>query len=72
MKKRVLILSASAGTGHVRAADALAKSFAAQPGVEAVEHLDALNYTNKLFHDFYSKLYIQLVKTAPEVLGWAY
>ncbi len=72
MKKRVLILSASAGTGHVRAAEALAKSFAGEPGVEAVEHLDALNYTNKLFHDFYSKLYIQLVKTAPEVLGWAY
>lgn len=72
MKKRVLILSASAGTGHVRAADALAKSFAGQPCVEAVEHLDALNYTNKLFHDFYSKLYLNLVKAAPEVLGWAY
>jgi len=72
MKKRVLILSASAGTGHVRAAEALAKSFAGQGWVEAVEHLDALKYTNKLFHDFYSKLYIQLVKSAPEVLGWAY
>ena len=72
MKKRVLILSASAGTGHVRAADALAKSFAGQPEVEAVEHLDALDYTNKLFHNFYSKLYLNLVKTAPEVLGWAY
>jgi len=72
MKKRVLILSASAGTGHVRAADALAKSFSSQPWVEAVEHLDALEYTNKLFHDFYSKFYIKLVKSAPEVLGWAY
>ena len=72
MKKRVLILSASAGTGHVRAAEALAKSFAGEPDVEAVEHLDALEYTNKLFHDFYSKFYIRLVKTAPEVLGWAY
>jgi len=72
MKKRVLILSASAGTGHVRAADALAKCFAGQPGVEAVEHLDALEYTNKLFHDFYSKFYLKLVKSAPEVLGWVY
>lgn len=72
MKKRVLILSASAGSGHVRAAEALAKSFAREPGVEAVEHLDALNYTNKLFHDFYSKFYLRLVKSAPEVLGWAY
>ena len=72
MKKRVLILSASAGTGHVRAADALVKSFAGHPEVEAIEHLDALDYTNKLFHNFYSQLYLNLVKTAPEVLGWAY
>lgn len=72
MKKRVLILSASAGTGHVRAADALAKCFASDPRVEAVEHLDALDFTNKLFHDFYSKLYIQLAKSAPQILGWVY
>lgn len=70
--KRVLILSVSAGTGHVRAAQALEKSFTGDPSVEAVEHLDVLNFTNKLFHDFYSKLYIQLVKTAPQVLGWVY
>lgn len=72
MKKRVLIMSASAGTGHVRAADALAKAFAMNPEVGQVEHLDALQYTNKLFRDFYSKLYIQLVRSAPSVLGWLY
>ncbi len=72
MKKRVLILSTSAGTGHVRAADALAKAFAEDPRVEVVENVDALKYTNKLFRDFYSKLYIQLVRSAPQVLGWLY
>ncbi|MEI8342593.1 MAG: galactosyldiacylglycerol synthase, partial [Verrucomicrobiota bacterium] len=71
-KKRILILSASAGAGHVRAGNALQKSFAADPRVEAVEHIDALDYTNKLFHDFYSKFYFQLVKKVPHVLGWAY
>ena len=35
-------------------------------------HIDALQYTNKIFHDFYSKLYMRLVKSAPQVLGWAY
>jgi processive 1,2-diacylglycerol beta-glucosyltransferase len=70
--KRVLIVSASAGTGHVRAGEALAKAFRMDPSVEAVHHLDALDYTNKLFRDFYSKLYIQLVKSAPDVLGWVY
>jgi processive 1,2-diacylglycerol beta-glucosyltransferase len=72
MKKRVLILSASAGTGHVRAAEALAKAFAEDSRVEAVENHDALRYTNKLFRDFYSKLYIQMVRSAPNVLGWIY
>ncbi len=72
MKKRVLIISASAGTGHVKAAEALVKAFAQDDRVEAVEHQDALKFTNKLFRDFYSKLYIQLVRSAPEVLGWVY
>jgi len=72
MKKRVLIFSASAGTGHVKAAEALAKTFAADPRVETVENKDALIYTNKLFRDFYSKLYVQLIRSAPQVLGWVY
>ena len=72
MKKRVLIFSASAGTGHVKAAEALAKTFADDPRVETVEHKDALIYTNKLFRDFYSKLYVQLIRSAPQLLGWVY
>ena len=72
MKKRVLIFSASAGTGHVKAAEALAKTFAMDPRVETVEHKDALIYTNKLFRDVYSKLYLQLIRSAPQVLGWVY
>jgi len=71
-KKRVLILSTSAGTGHIKAGEALEKVFAQHPLVEAVEHRDALEYTNKLFRDFYSKLYIQLVRSAPGLLGWFY
>ena len=67
---RVLIISASAGTGHVRCGDALEKAFSAEPGVERVEHEDALRFTNKLFRDFYSKLYMQLVREAPSLLGW--
>jgi processive 1,2-diacylglycerol beta-glucosyltransferase len=72
MKKRVLIFSASAGTGHVKAAEALAKTFGQDPRVETVVHKDALVYTNKLFRDFYSKLYVQLIRSAPQLLGWVY
>jgi processive 1,2-diacylglycerol beta-glucosyltransferase len=72
MKKRVLIMSAGAGNGHIRAAEALEKSFKSDGRVEEVFNNDALQYTNKLFRDFYSKLYTSLVKSAPNFLGWWY
>src|SRR3954464_5527286 len=72
MKKRVLILSASAGTGHLAAGAALAKAFAAGDRVEDVAHEDALKFTNKLFREAYSTLYTKLVKNAPMLLGYLY
>src|SRR5881396_1436957 len=70
--QRILILSTSAGTGHVRCAQALEKAFTADPRAGEVRHADALDYTNKAFRDLYSKLYMQLVRNAPHLLGWAY
>ncbi len=70
--RRVLILSVSAGTGHTKAAEALEKVFRQQPGVGEIRNVDALRFTNKLFRDFYSKLYIQLVHRAPTILGFVY
>jgi processive 1,2-diacylglycerol beta-glucosyltransferase len=70
--RRVLILSVSAGTGHTRAAEALEKVFRQQPDVGEIRNVDALRFTNKLFRDFYSKLYIQLVHKAPTILGFVY
>jgi processive 1,2-diacylglycerol beta-glucosyltransferase len=72
MDFRVLIISASAGTGHLRCADALATVFAADPRVREVRHEDALKYTNKLFREFYSTLYTKLVRNAPQLLGFVY
>ncbi len=72
MKKRVLIMSAGAGTGHIKAAEALEKSFAADGRVAEVINNDALQYTNKLFRDFYSSFYLSLVRSAPNFLGWWY
>jgi len=45
---RVLIMSVSAGAGHVRAAAALEKTFAADARISQVINKDALVYTNKL------------------------
>src|ERR1700709_337579 len=72
MKKRLLIISTSAGTGHVRAAQALEKEFGSDPRVGQVIHEDALKFTNKIFREFYSTLYLKLVRSAPDVLGWVY
>ncbi len=71
-KKRVLIMSTSAGTGHLRAAEALEHKFRQHPGAGEVVNEDALQYTNPLFRDFYSKLYATLVESAPTFLGWWY
>ena len=71
-KKRILVLSASAGAGHVRAAQAVEKAFSrCAPDCE-VRHFDTLELTNKAFRTVYSKTYIDLVNKAPEVLGLLY
>lgn len=67
-----MILSASAGAGHLRAAAALEKACAASDGVSSVHNFDALDYTNPLFRRLYSKVYLDMVKAMPEVLGWLY
>jgi len=74
MLKKVLLLSASAGAGHVRAADAIEKAFKEVENGEGreIQHLDILNYTNKVFRHLYSKAYIDLVNKLPEVPGWVY
>jgi len=74
MLKKVLLLSASAGAGHVRAAEAIEKAFneAKDAAGREVLHVDVLNYTNKLFRHLYSKAYIDLVNKMPEVPGWFY
>jgi processive 1,2-diacylglycerol beta-glucosyltransferase len=74
MLKKVLLLSASAGAGHVRAAEAIEKAFGQldDAGSREVHHVDVLNYTNKLFRHLYSKAYIDLVNKHPDVPGWMY
>ncbi|HVX86305.1 MAG TPA: glycosyltransferase [Phycisphaerae bacterium] len=72
MGKRVLILSASAGAGHVRAAEALLKDFQRHPAVDDVQHWDILKYTNAVFRTIYSRVYLDLVNRAPWLLGMVY
>jgi processive 1,2-diacylglycerol beta-glucosyltransferase len=70
-KPRILLLSASSGAGHVRAAQALEKAFVAR-GDCAVQHIDAIEYVSKLFQRAYDKTYISMVRRAPELMGVLY
>lgn len=72
MGKRVLILSASVGSGHVKAAEALAQRMRQRPDVEEVLSDDSLDHTNVLHRQFYSTLYTKLSAMMPEFLGWWY
>jgi processive 1,2-diacylglycerol beta-glucosyltransferase len=71
MKPRVLLLSATSGAGHVRAAQALEKAFVGR-GDCVVEHIDALQYVSKFFQRIYDKAYISMVRRAPELMGLLY
>lgn len=70
-RPRVLLLSASSGAGHVRAAQALEKAFLTRGDCE-VEHVDTIHYVSKLFRQLYDKTYISMVRRAPELMGVLY
>jgi processive 1,2-diacylglycerol beta-glucosyltransferase len=72
MFKKVLVLSASAGAGHIRAAEAVEGAILEMGAAEEVRHIDTLAFTNKLFRHLYSKAYLEMVNKTPEVLGWLY
>ncbi|HKV39368.1 MAG TPA: glycosyltransferase [Blastocatellia bacterium] len=68
----MLLLSASSGAGHIRAAQAIEQAFRQTGAAAEVRHVDALQYTNKVFRNLYSKTYIDVVNNAPDVFGWLY
>ena len=70
-KPRVLLLSASSGAGHIRAAQALEKAFAAR-GDCLVEHVDVIHHVSKVFQRIYDKAYISMVRRAPQLMGLLY
>ena len=76
MLKKILLLSASSGAGHTRAAQAIEKAFneANDEGgvVHEIRHIDTLDFTNRVFRSLYSKAYIDVVNKLPEVSGWFY
>lgn len=69
---RLLILSASVGAGHLRAAQAVELALKRIEPEAEVKNLDALELTNKTFRRLYGQAYLDLVNRAPHVLGYLY
>jgi processive 1,2-diacylglycerol beta-glucosyltransferase len=72
MSTHILILSVSAGAGHVRAAQALeAAAKTANPPLAAT-HLDLLTLVPKEFRKLYAEQYIKLVDRLPQLWSFLY
>ena len=65
---RVLVVSASIGSGHVAAGRAVAAAMVERGA--AVEHVDLLDYTSAPFRRLYRQAYFDLVRTAPDLVDW--
>ena len=72
MAKRVLVLSASVGAGHLRAAQAVELALRELDPSAVVKSMDVLGLTNAAFRRVYGKAYLDLVNKAPHVLGYFY
>jgi len=69
---RILLLSASAGAGHMRAAEAVEKELKSRGAARTIEHLDILTVSTGLMRDLYAKTYLKLAGAAPDLFGWIY
>jgi processive 1,2-diacylglycerol beta-glucosyltransferase len=72
MAPRILVLSASVGAGHLRAAEAVELALREAHPEATVKNLDVLEMTNRVFRRFYGQFYLDLVNKAPHVLGYFY
>lgn len=71
-RPRILVLSASVGAGHLRAAHAVELALHEVAPDAAVRNVDVLELTNAAFRRLYGKAYLDLVNRAPHVLGYFY
>lgn len=70
-KKKLLVLSAPMGAGHIKAAEALCETYKKKIGGEA-EHVDFLSYLNPTFSQLAEKGYYLITKHTPVVYKLVY
>lgn len=68
----ILILSVSAGNGHVRAAQAITAHAEKCNPTTKVVHSDVMQFVPSAFRKIYTDWYLNLANQFPEVWGWLY
>ena len=69
---KILILSASVGGGHLRAAEAMELALRQIAPAAAIRSIDVLTLANKAFRRIYGKGYLDVASRAPHFLGYVY
>jgi len=69
---RILILSASVGAGHVRAAEAVEAALRRTGAPVTVENYDVLSFMPAAFRRVYRDGYFKMVAREPKLVGWLY
>ena len=70
--KKILILHASVGAGHTRAAKAVAAALALESPETRAVVVDALDLARPLFKRVYGRGYLDLVEKAPALFGYLF
>jgi processive 1,2-diacylglycerol beta-glucosyltransferase len=70
--QRILLLAASIGGGHVRAAEAVELALREAAPDSVVRNLDVLQYTNAAFRRIYDQWYWALVGRCPHLVRYLY
>lgn len=71
-QKKILLLSVSAGAGHMRAAQAICAHVDAHQTEIAATHLDVMDFVPAGFRKLYTDFYIGLVNRHPALWGYLY
>jgi processive 1,2-diacylglycerol beta-glucosyltransferase len=72
LQAKILILSASVGGGHLRAAEAMESALRQTAPAAAIRNIDVLTLANKAFRRIYGKGYLDFANRAPHFLGYVY
>jgi processive 1,2-diacylglycerol beta-glucosyltransferase len=70
--RTILVLSASVGSGHTRAAEAVCDAAAVCGATVRVAHVDVLSLMPSVFRRVYAGWYLALVGRHPDVWSWLY